>query len=769
MSIAMKICCRTICGFAVALAACALVVPALAQDEEPKAEKPEKPKKPEKKPEKKPVVGKADKNKKGGDKAEEAEEAKPDTPAAAAILATHPTTPSECVRAAKTLTDLGRPDLAKPLLKKVLDTKLEPPQWEALGREFGTPVFLDMSGRAELLPEAKDVAKAVSDAVAAKLVDVKRIEGLIAQLQDADAAKRTEALTALQEARRAAIVPLISVLADPARAEEHANVRTVLAGMGRPARGALVAALDSADPKLQVEAMLTLTEMNDSKAAIDLATLCLAEKGDAAVREAAAKALKQLLGRVPTQAEAVGWLVKSAKANFERRQPIEGLIDGRVELWHWDAGKRQCVAGSGTPEDAARDLSARFARAACALAPNDPEVRLLHFAASLDAASYAAGLDTPLDEKDPAVAEAKKLGVKAVEDVLAYAMANGHAAAATAAARLLGEIGKAEELLYRGDRPAPLVLALQNPDRRLRMAALKAILALKPTKAYAGSSYVPSALGYFVATRGGRRALVGGPNLEQARTLAGMLASAGFESDTVTNGRELLQMAVGSPDYELVMIDPGIMHPEIATLLQELRRDPRTSLLRIGLAAREGFANLADRSALNDPMTKVFARPHDEPSVRWQVEQLATLAPREFVDLKTRQQQATDALDMLAELSRSAGKLYDLRPVQDAVLVALYNPKLSVKALAILANMNSVESQRTLVDVASRVTLPLEMRKAAATAFRENTQKYGILLTTDEIRRQYDRYNASKTLDAPTQHVLALILDCLEAPSGVKK
>ena len=191
-------------------------------------------------------------------------------------------------------------------------------------------------------------------------------------------------------------------------------------------------------------------------------------------------------------------------------------------------------------------------------------------------------------------------------------MAQGHPAAATAAARLLGEIGKADELLYQGDKPAPLVLAVQQPDRRLRMAALQAIVRLRPTKPYAGSSYVPAALGFFAASSGVRHALVGGPNIEQARDLAGMLATAGFQTDTATTGKELLRLATRSPDYELAWIDVSINHPEIGTLLQELRRDPRTALLRVGLVARAGYFDVAERLAERDPMAKAFARPHDE-------------------------------------------------------------------------------------------------------------------------------------------------------------
>ena len=105
------------------------------------------------------------------------------------------------------------------------------------------------------------------------------------------------------------------------------------------------------------------------------------------------------------------------------------------------------------------------------------------------------------------------------------------------------------------------------------------------------------------------------------------------------------------------------------------------------------------------------------------------------------------------------------------MLTALYNPdpKLSTKAAALLADLNSAESQRALAKVASRFTLPLELRKAAAQAFHRNTQQYGILLTTDEIHRQYRRYNESEKLDAPTRHILGLILDCLEAPTKTTK
>ncbi len=166
-------------------------------------------------------------------------------------------------------------------------------------------------------------------------------------------------------------------------------------------------------------------------------------------------------------------------------------------------------------------------------------------------------------------------------------------------------------------------------------------------------------------------------------------------------------------------------------------------------------------------MAMAFSRPHTDEAIKWQVERLATLSPREFVDHAERQLQAADALDRLAELtgSNASKRLFDVRRLQASVVAALYTPRLGVKATAVLANVNSTRSQRELVELASRWTQPIELRAAAAGALQQNIRQHGILLTTVEIGRQYDRYNASEELDADTQKILALILDSIEEPT----
>ena len=368
----------------------------------------------------------------------------------------------------------------------------------------------------------------------------------------------------------------------------------------------MIAIVDQADPKFVVQAIEIFGGMKDLTVAMCLLKPCLSEKSDPAVRQAAARQIRLLTDGVPDRAAAVRLLTETAKAYFNRQQPVEGVVNGRVDLWHWNAAKRQCVAASVTPDVATRAMAARCARDAFAIAPDDNEVRVLYLATLLEQAAYENGLDRSLDENDAALLEAKRFGVKALDEVLQYAMAHDHPAAAAATARLLGQIGNVEKLLSRGVEPAPLVRAVESPDRRLRMAALEAIVRLQPLRPFPGSGSVPEALGFFAASSGFRRALVACPNLGEARDLAGLLATAGFQVDTYTNGKDLLFQAARSPDYELALIDVTIDRPVAGILVQQLRHDSRTALLRVGLIARSGYFDRAERLAELDPLAKAL-------------------------------------------------------------------------------------------------------------------------------------------------------------------
>ncbi|MBN2578540.1 MAG: hypothetical protein JXB10_06065 [Pirellulales bacterium] len=682
-----------------------------------------------------------------------------ETPPVAAILATRPTTPAECLRAAKVLADLERPDLAKPLLKKVLDARLDRPELARLAKELGSAAFVALGQRKDLQPEGKQVADRFLDALSAELQDVQRIAGLIDQLKEPSQEKRDAAVTELVQARQAAIKAIIEALADPQRAAEHPRLRSVLALMDRDAFWPLTGVLENADPAMKLQVVLALQLLDSPRARLFLFEPALAERNDPAVRSAAQEALRRLPGGLPDCEEAIRRLTEAARSYFDRRKQVDGEIDGRVAVWRWDTEKKQCQVTELPAADAARHLAARLAGDAFRLAPDDPKARQLTLMTLLEASAYRRGLGEPPDENDARIAAA--LGVNAVEDALSAALETGHPAAAAAAAQLLGRLGNAK-LLYQTAAPAPLVRAVQSPDRRVRMAALRALAALKPDRPFAGSSAIPDALAFFAASRGVRKAVIAGPNAQDNQHLVGGLAAAGYQVELAGDGRQVMRLVTGSPDYELAMIDAGIDRPPIEQLLQHIRHDNRSADLRVGVLARSGFSERAERAAAADPLALDFARPHDEQAVRWQLEQLAALKPRDFVDFQERQHQAAEALDLMVELNRTAGKLYDFRRALPAVLTALEAPALATKALAVLANLNLPEAQRALVETASRNTVALATRQAAVNALRQNVRSHGVLLTAAEIRRQYDRYNQSAQADHDTQKILGEVLDCLE-------
>jgi hypothetical protein len=127
-----------------------------------------------------------------------------------------------------------------------------------------------------------------------------------------------------------------------------------------------------------------------------------------------------------------------------------------------------------------------------------------------------------------------------------------------------------------------------------------------------------------------------------------------------------------------------------------------------------------------------------------------------------RLQQAGDALDWLAQLLKAQPRLYDFRPLTDAVEGSLHVPQLAVKAANVLGELPNPQAQRALVEAASIEFSPVARRRAAANAFANSVARFGVLLTRTEMLTQYDRYNTSENKDQETQALLAALLDTLE-------
>jgi hypothetical protein len=606
-------------------------------------------------------------------------------PAVEAILQSNPTAPAALARAAKALSELNEPNLSKTYIKKILDLNLDADKLADLGEQSGPSLFVNLGANKDLQPEAGELSKAVLTALNERLQNPERIEQLIQQLRDPSSDVRAKALVGLLTAHEAAAGPLIEVLADQSRAAEYAEVRAALVRLDEEAVGPLLGALESGEPALQAQVLRVLSGINSRKTAVYLLRPALTENGDAEVREAATAALKRLIGRLPERADALRELIDKAEAYLDHRTPIQTDSPDSVTLWSWDPKKKQCVSRTCTTEDASRALAARLARDAFQLAPKEPRVQSLYLTAAFENAAYANGLDKTLFQGPGQIAKQfAGFDSKAIEAALAYALAHKRAAAGTVATQLLERIGNAEELLYRGAEPGPLVAAARYSDRRVRLAADQAIVRLKPSRPYPGSSYVLQSLAFFVATRGTPRVLIGGMNTEDAREIAGFYISRGMQVDTAFGGRETFRLVSASPDYALALIDAGVDRPTIDPLVQQIRQDWRTADLRVGVVARSAYFDQAERLERENPLTLSCPRSRNEETSKQQYDQLMALDRDEFVSAESRRRQAAVALDLLDELCGSQRYIYDLSSIREALLTASANSDLNAKAKQVL-------------------------------------------------------------------------------------
>jgi len=120
------------------------------------------------------------------------------------------------------------------------------------------------------------------------------------------------------------------------------------------------------------------------------------------------------------------------------------------------------------------------------------------------------------------------------------------------------------------------------------------------------------------------------------------------------------------------------------------------------------------------------------------------------------------AIAWMGQLLADGPRFYDLHRQADVIEAAALRSEISSESIAALAALGTPAGQRTLADLASLQTIPIDTRRAAAEAFGQSVQQHGLLLTSVEILGQYDRYNASASADAATQQVLGAVLNAIE-------
>lgn len=729
-----------------------------------------------------------------------------DDPVIVQLRESAPATLDELTRALRITSQLDRADEFK--LYAADWRKLTPSDADlaALHRKYGADFFFELVRRDDLQPEGDQIARAVMDGAARFIRNPMRLNDLINKLSDSGT--RSAAFRGLREAGDAGMVALIRALADDTFKADRSAVRGALAALGRDTIDPLIAALAAPLPETRADAAIVLGRLNARRALPYLIGLAASDT-DSPDRAAARAALERMQVPMPSQQQASKLL--TTRIHSLLTGEVVGKLDANDEtpLWRWDAEARSVRLDRYPQYHAALVVADRLAQQLAPMNPGPAQQRMA-LLVQLEADQTFAGLDQPLPQGQGTAWELARLsGIDVTEGALVDAIELDRPTAIAAVIEVLGASGRSELLAPEAGRESPLVVALGYPDRRVQVAALKAILALEPTESFPGASRVVETMQYLLSSSGQPRVLVGHPRFDESSRIGALYGELGYEFDSAATGRALIRQASESADYELILISETIDGPNVQETVQTLRKDPRTARIPLGILAHFVVLDpkpiphpvrlLNDRSKPTDPLSMeqradrllvderhapkrlpggkaekaaeavklavVVPAPHSAESLNYVHNQVMRLAPSRQVAPEIRLEHAYYVLEQLAELlgREEQPDFYDFTRLEPVLIAASQIPSLSAQAATVLGRLGTPKAQLALVEQASLPSNVAEDRESAVKGFAQAVDRRGLALAPAQIQRLYDRYEQSTD---EQQSQLRELLDIIEAPTA---
>ena len=678
-------------------------------------------------------------------------------PAVAAILELPRGTPAQQLRGIFTLIDLGETDVAAELWKAFAKQKPNTKTQVALVEKFGTARFLTLSRQdSQLFAGAREFVATCLETKARQSRNPQRIARMVNQLNDPAARQRHAARVDLAATSTPGAVACLEALAQAKEDSARTNIMLALVEMRPEVDPLLIAMLADSHGQVRRDVAELAGYLQLSESIPWLAAMVAGAEPNPNVVAAAQSALTKLNLSMPTIDE-----VRELIRNELHRLQLGVLTNSRpprdIDFWWiYDSldGKLQ---SQNQPAEARKILAAaRLSRLLLQLPAPPAEDRQ---SALIYAYQAARELEqNPTAEVQQWVAE---LDTSTLNEALDEALRNNSLAAAQAFAELLGKQSDQAAIASIQNRPAPLVRALTHTDQSLRYAALQAIMQIAPQRTFAGASGVPKALWHFVAAPGTPQVVTGAATTARANLWAGQLRGLGFAATPTTNGRDTIHTAIRSPRLQLVLLDSDINRPLLREVVFQLRTSPHTGQIPIAILSSPENLDRAQSLARHDQWLLALPTPQQADAMQSIVDQLTKLS--HYDSAEERLEQAQQALVWIAHLLESGHPYDELLREADMLNHAVYQPELTTEVLRVLPPLGTAASQQLLVNLASTQAQPIEMRQQAATGLATSVKQFGKLLTSHQILRQYDRYNASETADADTQEVLGQVLDILEA------
>ena len=681
-----------------------------------------------------------------------------DNPAVAAIMQLPRESTSQELQAIFTLIDLGEMDAAAELWKSFSQREPDDTAMRQLVSQFGTARFLKLARQdREQFAGAENFVTKSLETTARFARDPKRLSELIGKLSDPSEEVRNAARVDLAATSTAGAAACLEALANATTKQERTNLLLAILELRPEADPLVVAVLANSRGQLRRDLCELTGHMRLTQGMPWLAAFCSGVGNDSSVVSAAISALSKQGFSLPSPAEARALIwteIRRAEAGISssRRPSVE--IDN---WWNFDSSTGKLTALELPRQSRELLATERLARILLDL----PGATLAdQRTALIYAYQVAQELDQPLEEalQERVIA----LDVAELSHALELALKEHSLLASKTLIQLLGQRQDPFALKSVAGNPAPLAKALKHPERSVRFLALQSIMKIQPTETFAGASGVAPALWFFATGAGKPQTIAASSQLGVSQEWSGFLRGLGYDAISTATGSETIRQAVQSTRLQFLILDSDISRPALREVIYQLRSNLSTAHTPIAIFS--SLENLAEAKELAETHEHLFAvpRPHRHEVMNDLVERLQQELSEETLR-EERIAQAIQALNWLGELLDTGHPYDELLRGSEKVGQTLFVEELTKPSLRVLAVLGTSTSQHHLVDLASSGVASIETREAAVAAFATSVQRFGKLLSNDQLQRQYDRYNASESADAETQAVLGRVLDVLES------
>ena len=682
------------------------------------------------------------------------------------FLLQEPETPKEFLEAAIQAQQLARPELAKRYLQQFSAAKPSDETLLQLRIELGPVPFQQLANQQELQPLSVEIANRATKLFRERGATPEHLKKLIDDLSGSP----TEAFAA----RRALIntgTQAVPAILERLRTETDLSVRRalldILVEMGPAVLPPLHAALDAPDNAVRTPALTVIGRLGARDSIPYLYKLAYGPDQSAKIRDLARTTLAKIAATSRVAAEEV----EPADVALQLREASLGALNPPAEdpsaaanppapktvpIWTWDSTQNR-LRQTAIPANQARLYQAvLFARDAFRIAPKRTETQALYLATRLEWEAAQAGTFEPPVGPRTASGTLLASGPEIAQATLNEAVAAELPRATVGVLGILAQIGS-PNLLFGGE--TGLRAALNAPHPRVQLAAAVAVLRLNPHRNFSESGRIVEILTRALAETGGGTAVIIDPEYQRGATLAAFASELGYDSMVASTGQQGFRLATERITPSFVLVNLNVARWPLSQTIANFRADTRTQsvpIIVVGPSKGSWHAGSVTGTAYayisgpedHDPRNAVLRRLTGIPQTGYIVQTttpdafyaqiapiLAAYIPTPLTD-RDRQQSREIAAFWLAQIAdRGLAQRYPLAEAEQALALAISDPKLANNALIALAAIPTASAQQTIAMTLRTGGIDEQQRILAAEMLADHIRRYGLLVDAEMARQ----------------------------------